>query len=355
MKKVWIQFAVALGCLLALSCAAVLIVDPLYYFHKPAAGTSPYFHNQVYQTSGMARHFDYDSAIVGSSMTENFRSSWFAEAGKNTIKLSYAGARSADLKSILEDVFESGNQVEFVLMDINDFQLTSDPIYTFVEKDDTEHGDGVLDGPEYLLNNDVLWMAAGRVAEAVTGNTPDIDEAYTWEDPALFSADRVKMESKEVLDALRWQLAEGMLESREVEVLKNYCDGNLANLLPVIQAHPETEFIIYYPPYSILYWQEQIVQERLESVMEVYRYSIEQLLALDNVRIFYFQDEEEMITDLDNYRDVCHHTPQINRYIFDCIQSGQRELTPENMDGYLENMYRIASEYPYEEIWADWE
>lgn len=353
MKKCWIQFAAVLCSLLILTCLLILVVDPLYYFHAPVAGTKAYFHNQVYQTAGAAEHFEYDSAIVGSSMTENFRASWFEEMGLDLIKLSYAGARSRDLRSILDSVYASGNDVKWILMDVNDFQITTDPAYTYLEKDDVVHGDGVLEGPEYLLNSDVISMAMGRVAEAVTGKQPDVDAAYTWEDPELFSAEIVKGQSRNTMDALEYQKQQGTLEPYDIELLREYCDGNLANVTPMFEAHPETEFVIFYPPYSILYWQEVIVQEQLEEMVEIYHRSIDQLLAYENVRVFYFQDEEEIITDLDSYRDVCHHTPEINRYIFDCIKNGDKEITRENLDEHLMNMYRIASEYPYEKIWEN--
>ena len=50
---------------------------------------------------------------------------------------------------------------------------------------------------------------------------------------------------------------------------------------------------------------------------------------------------------------ICEHIWEINRYIFDCIKNGERELTEENIEMHFTNMYRIASEYPYEEIWAE--
>ncbi|MBR2948735.1 MAG: hypothetical protein IKC46_02615 [Lachnospiraceae bacterium] len=353
MKKCWIQFGVTLAVLLVCVCGFIFLIDPLYYYHAPTAGTSVYLHNQVYQTEGAARYFTYDSAIVGTSMTENFRASWLDEMGLHASKLSYAGARTVDLRTVLDAVYESKNDVKFIIMDVNDYQLTGDPDATFVGESDGSYGDGVLSGAEYFLNNDVFWMSVGRTAEAVTGRQPDPDEAFTWEDPELFSEEAVKNDCRELISSFQWKKQQGLLTPMNLEEMLQTCDENMDNVLPVIEAHPETQFAVFYPPYSILYWQEQIVQDGLEEMLEVYRHSIERLLEYENVQVYYFQDEEEIITTLNNYRDVCHHNPQINRYMFECIRDGKNLITEENLDSRIQNMNRIASEYPYDSIWDE--
>ena len=57
----------------------------------------------VYQTPGAAKNLEYTDVLMGTSMTENFHTGWFdEELGWHTMKLSYSGARSNDLKAILE-------------------------------------------------------------------------------------------------------------------------------------------------------------------------------------------------------------------------------------------------------------
>lgn len=353
MKKVFTQFFVTVFTLLIVIGGFIFIIDPFYHYHAPIAVTATYMNNQVYQTPGAALHFTYDSAIVGTSMTENFRASWFEEMDLHTLKLSYSGAHSLDIRAVLDKVFESGNEIKYIFMDINDYQLTTEPSQRFAEPPDYLYEDTWWKDSEYLWNNDVFWMSVGRVAENATGNQPELDDAYIWDDPELFSAERVKESCRENIESLLQQQENGSIEAWDKEETLKWCAGNLENIIPVIEAHPETEFIIFYPPYSILYWEEPVLRGQLEGMLEIYRYSIEKLMRCDNVRVFYFQDEEEIITNLDNYRDVCHHTPQINRYIFDCIKNGENEITLENIEEHFLNTYRIASEYQYNEIWTD--
>lgn len=353
MKKFCIQFFVTVIVLLTGIVIFNWAVDPFFHYREPEEPLEAYMYMPVYQTVGAAEHFTYDSAVVGTSMTENFRASWFDEMELDAVKLSYSGARSSDIKAILEEVFASGNEMKLIVTDVNDYQLTTDPTVPYTERPEYLYNDLWLDDSEYLINNDVFWMSAGRVLEAATDNQPLLDDAYTWEDPALFSEESVKESCQEYVESLKEQIEAGTLKPYDGTREAEWCMGNLENVLPIIEAHPETEFVIFYPPYSILYWEEQILAGRLEGILDIYRTSAQTLLQYDNVRVFYFQDEEEIITNLDLYRDVCHHNHEINRYIFDCIKTGDRELTVENLEEHFDNMYRIASEYPYEEIWEE--
>ncbi len=351
MKKFFTQFFVTLTVLLGGIMLFNYCVDPFYHYREPKAPLGVYMYMPVYQTAGAAEHFTYDSAIVGTSMTENFRASWFEEMGLHTVKLSYSGARSSDIKRILNHVFASRNDVQLIVMDINDYQLTKEPEEAYTEPPAYLEGDEWWEDAEYLINNDVFWMSVGRCLEAVTGNWPDIDEAYTWEDPALFSEERVKEDYRSYIWNLEWRLESGLEKPYDREWEKVQCEGNLANILPIVEEHPDTEFVVYFPPYSIYYWGEQIEEGSLSGKLDLYRTTAEKLLQYDNVRVFYFQDEKEIITNLSLYRDVCHHSPDINRYIFECIRDGKNELTEENMDGHFEAMYQIALDYPYDEVW----
>lgn len=353
MKKLFIQFFITVFTLLILIGGLVIIIDPFYHYHSPVAGIAVYMYHPVYQTPGAALHFEYDSAIVGTSMTENFRSSWFEELNLHTIKLSYSGAHSLDIRDILDKVYESGNEIKYIFMDINDYQLSTEPSQRYTNPPKYLYNKAGWHDAEYLWNNDVFWMSVGRVSENVTGHQPDLDDAYTWDDPDLFGTEQVKESCRQFIDELIEEQINGSLESYDIDEAYKWCDGNLENIIPIIDAHPETEFIIFYPPYSILYWEELALSGQLEGMLQIYQHSIEEFMQHDNVRVFYFQDEEEIITNLDNYRDISHHTPQINRYIFDCISNGEREITPENINEHFLNMYTIASEYPYDEIWAE--
>ena len=107
-----------LGCILAMTL--VIIVDPFFHYHKPLMGFPYLIDNQLSQNPGMAGHMEYDSVILGSSMTVNFQTDWFKELmGLNTIKLSYSGAYPKDQSNIMKIIFDSGHEVKEVFLGID--------------------------------------------------------------------------------------------------------------------------------------------------------------------------------------------------------------------------------------------
>ena len=91
--------------------ALVVYVDPFFHYHSPLSGFPYLVDNQLSQNPGMAKHMDYDSVILGSSMTVNFQTTWFQELmGLNTIKLSYSGAFPKDQSNIMKIIFGRRNK-----------------------------------------------------------------------------------------------------------------------------------------------------------------------------------------------------------------------------------------------------
>ena len=87
--------------------------------------------NQLSQNPGMARHMDYDSVILGSSMTVNFDTRTFAdELGLDTIKLPYSGAYPKDISNIMSVIFESHPDVDTVFLGIDVINYSSDVDFT---------------------------------------------------------------------------------------------------------------------------------------------------------------------------------------------------------------------------------
>ena len=94
----------------------VWLIDPFYHYHTPIGKVPIVLDTAVYQTAGAAKNLEYDSAIVGTSMTENFHTSWFDEVlGWNTMKLSYSGARSSDLEAIFGEISERKEPIKNIL------------------------------------------------------------------------------------------------------------------------------------------------------------------------------------------------------------------------------------------------
>lgn len=347
-KAFWCLFGHILGVGILIA-AFVFVVDPFYHYHDVWFGMPVILENAVYQTAGAASHLQYDSAIVGTSMTENFHTSWFDdELGWNTMKLSYSGARSSDLNAIMGQIFDRDIPPAHILMDINDYQLTVPAWTAYVERPEYLYDGNILTDAPYLYNYDIVMLSIERIMDKMSGRGSNIDEAYTWEGD-YFGSDAALMYAR----STREQLLDSAPQPSDRNELLRCCDDNLNNILPFIEEYPETQFYIFYPPYSMLYWEVNVLRGNLAEMLEVYKHSIQRFIEHANVHVYYFQYEPGIISNLDNYRDTTHHRPEYNRYIFECIRDGKNIVTEENLQFYIDSMYEFAKDFDYESLWED--
>ena len=144
-------------------------------------------------------------------------------------------------------------------------------------------------------------------------------------------------------------------EALAADYFKDAVEENLQkNILPYIEAHPETEFYIFYPPYSILFWNDVTREKELEAVIGRLEYMTERLLNYENVHVFNFLGKEDIICNLNNYADYMHYHKNVCRYITECFTTGENELHPENYGQAFDEIRTLAMSYNYPAIWDDW-
>ena len=141
----------------------------------------------------------------------------------------------------------------------------------------------------------------------------------------------------------------------EPDTYTNAIEANLnTNIIPYIEEHPETTFHIFYPPYSILYWYDVVRGQELDAVIEKYRYMTTRLLEYDNVEIYFFQNQEDIICNLNNYADYTHYHGSICNYMVQCFANGKRRVTEDTLEKELSVLRELTENYDYEAIWDDW-
>jgi hypothetical protein len=89
------------------------------------------------------------------------------------------------------------------------------------------------------------------------------------------------------------------------------------NLLPLMEAHPETEFDVVWPPYSIVVWGDYVQRRQLDTALAFKRYVQAATHDLRNVRIVDLQPAAIVTHDLDNYTDLYHFSPTINVWMIE--------------------------------------
>ncbi|GMK39620.1 hypothetical protein PCCS19_26740 [Paenibacillus sp. CCS19] len=312
--------------------AAVLLswtIDPLQHYHK--SWYKPvYSSEERYQNAGLARNYDYDTIIVGTSMTENFLPSVVGRTmGGHVMKLSLRGSLMPEQYETAKLALSTG-KVKQVLWGIDYFAL----------RQPTDEEDESF--PSYLyddswLNDYSYWfsitpyeqLVKGLTKKAVRGGEQSLERLDNWNNVVQFGR-------KLVLDDYRKAQQSEFYFGANEDPLSSVQQTFNTYVLSLVKAHPDVKFTFYYPPYSILrqaVWQ-QTNPVRFENQMVMRKWMFEQLQPLANARLYDFQAESGWTFDLDQYKDLSHHREEINTAIAEAMgkDDDAYRVTADNVD-----------------------
>lgn len=342
------QFFTASVILLLACVLAVVVFDPFFQYHKPLKGLKAVLTDKEYQCVGSLKTFDYDSVIAGSSVSENYNNGWFDQGFScKSIKAIRSYGATADLCYLLDIAFEH-QDLKYVFYNLDPSALEADPetTYELTGCPMYLYDDNYVNDVRYWLNKGVLMEKIPYlIANSLMGDY-DENNSYNWAQWKEFNSDMI----------LGLYIRKpSVSEMKPRDYYEDLLRKNLDLLTDRITVHPETEFYIFVPPYSMLWW-DNIYRE---GDTEAYLYNMEQamktLLAYENVKMFYFQNDREIITDLENYMDILHFSPEINHYICDSLIAGKRQVNSENYAEEIRSMRDLAYEtveklvLPYED------
>ena len=306
---------ITLAALLALCAAAVYIVDPFEHYRESAI--LPLYDQESYNNPGIVRNYEYNAAILGTSMVEMSHPSVIdACFGVTSVKLPMRGSHTAQMGWQLAHIFET-RELELAILAVDAYSLMGPP-------DDMEEifpylwNDNPLDDVNYLLNRDVLLVKIPRMLENI-GKPTDTkrDDMYQWTD-VVFAA-------KSVYDSLP-DVPQSEMTDPEYR-LERSTENIRRHIETYVAAHPETTFKIYMPPYSVAYWYLMTRQGLSEQQFRSRARVCELLLAYPNVEIYDFSSRLEWITDLDEYFDYSHHSGDISDAIMRAMAAGENRVT----------------------------
>ena len=342
------QFFIGSVSLLLICIAAVFIFDPFFQYHKPLPGLKAVLTDKEYQCVGSLKTFDYDSVVAGSSVAENYNNGWFDQGFDcKVIKAIRSYGATADLCYLLDIAFDH-QELKYVFYNLDPSALVADPetTYELTGCPLYLYDDNYINDVAYWLNKDVLMEKIPYlIANSIMGDY-DENNSYNWAQWKEFNSDMILG-----LYIRKPSISEMKPEDYYEETLYQ----NVALLTSRIKAHPETEFYIFIPPYSMIWWDNLYREGDTEAYLYNMEYAMEALLTCENVKFFYFQNDREVITNLENYMDTLHFSPDINHYICDSLIKGEHQIDQRNYKGAVKDMralsYEIVEELikPYED------
>lgn len=351
-RKKWSILFIVLYTVVMLTVGGlVIIVDPYFHFHAPMEGLSYSLEKVFYINDGVSQHFPYDAIITGTSMTRDFMTEEAEEQfGGKFVRLTYHGEAYKRISEGIRKAAGTNEDLKLVIWGLDTMWLIADKDLEGYE----EYPDYLLDDiwwndTNYLYNKEILWNdVLPEIVHTVQGKPADKFDDYTTKGAVGRAGVIANYE--------RPPKVEKELDQEETalffETMKSSLDQNV---LPVIADHPDVTFYIFFPPYSICWWDgfHQSGEEALMRRVNIEKYAIEQLLPYDNVRLFSFFNNYELICDLDNYVDEAHYAGKISSKILTWMKEGEYELTEENYREYIEEIGTFYSNYDYDSVFSE--
>ncbi len=327
--------------------AMTAYLDPLVQYGSESGPLTYRHYTEMYSNPGIAKNYDYNAVFLGSSMVEN---ATVAELDTyfdcKTVKVPYSGASSYNHKVILDVCYRSDNTIDKVFWALDEYALTTEKSTPRYPLPDYLYDDNLSNDLSYLLNLDIFYFYTtkdlfgtlkGR-QEIMMKDGPWIDESVYCKQNALASVSYPMSQSENKGKNFYDQAAQDNLQQ---------------NILPFLKEHPETEFYFYMVPYSISYWYMCKQNGTLDAEIHIMRTAIEEILKYENAHVFFFQDNEEIITNLDNYKDYSHFHPSVNHYMSEQMALGNHALTLDTYNERLDSFYDYLTTFDYDAFYQN--
>ena len=330
----------------------IISVDPYMHYHKPK--TDKYYYtldNPRSMNNGIIKHFDYDAMILGTSMTENYKTTEFDELfGVNSIKVPLAGGTYKELDDQLETALLYNPELKIVLRNLDLVHLIEDP---------AKIRDDLGDAPEYLYDDNifndykywfnmvyfsrVLQMKASAKSEGKTGIS-SFDDYANWMEGCSFGVNTVYAK----LEGFPPAVGEPQhLSEDEILLVK---ENVRQNLIALPAAYPDITFYYCISPFSAAWWQEENANGEICKYIEAQEIAFEEILRCGNIKLFSFSNMIEFTSDLNNYKDKTHYGDWVNSMLLQWMAEGRGLLTLDNYKEYLAEELEIYRNFDYESM-----
>lgn len=354
-KKWLISFISILITLIFISAILTFIIDP--YFHYRAPSNLSFYdlrrNDQRYVNNGIIRHFNYDAMILGTSHTENFKTSEFNNFFNcNAIKVPLAGAELKELAEQTIFAINHNHNLKHILYGITYEDIIDDKDASKYEEYPTYlYDDNIFNDYKYIFSGQVLKNIFHNIIFILNGKSMDFDKAFSWRNDGVMLDNAF---SKEKVLSLYERVPKKIPSTKLNEEEKNKVIDNIKqNIINIVKDNKNIDFYLFLTPHSIVWWDEISQKGDLLKYLEAEEILINSLLEYENVKLYSFFSNTNLICDLNNYMDTTHYSEEISSQILKWIKNNEYLLTKENVNEYLKQEKEFYLNYNYDEIFSD--
>lgn len=322
-------------------------LDPLLQYGGERGPLTYRTYTEIYCNPGIAKNYNYNAVLLGSSIVENTVVNEMDDAFVcKSIKIPYAGGTSYNHRHILDVCYSSGHKIDKVFWALDEYALTTESDVSRWPLPEYLYDDDKMNDVSYLLNLDIFYYYTLIDMKYTLSHQSDtMMMEGTWGDDESIYCKVNALSSISFPKHQKETKGEKYFESNMLDNLKY-------NILPSIEDHPETEFHFFLVPYSILFWYLSKSDGTLEANIYNVRTVLGKILEFDNVKVHFFQDEKDVITNLDLYKDYTHYKPEVNSWMLKEMKNESHLLTKETYNQRLDDFYNYLIDYDYDSLYS---
>lgn len=351
-SKKFIAITIVFTAMFLISVAYPIIkYDPFFHYHGPVEDKEYNLYNQRYLTDGIIKHFDYDAMIIGTSMTDNFKKSDMDKLfGTNSIKVPLPGASFKEVDQNIAKAIKANPDLKTVVRALDFVNFYADKDYMSYDKDlypEYLYDNNIFNDVKYIFDKQVLTQSVIGDVLLFTkdGNiTTNFDDYSSWSKMYLFNKNAT-------LSTYQRPESIAEMDTFKDEYKEDVYGNTYQNIIDVAKANPDVEFYYFYTPYSIAYFDREYREGRLVRNIDSVEYATELILnECPNIKLYSFFGLTDVITNLDNYKDIIHYSDLVNTKILEWMKDDIGLLTKENYKEHFDFMREFYLNYDYDSI-----
>ena len=295
------------------------LVDPLQIYRQQTVLKPLYTEEQRLQVPGLINSFadKAEIALVGSSMTSNFSHKEIESAFKQPLlKLSIDGSTPFEQIFVLKQLLQQkNNTINRVIWGLDvlrfnayygEFSQPKD-VYPF-----HLYSRDFVDKVKYSLNVDTLTHSLQTLVSNITSlnfirKKDDIRALNLWENNK--GCYIVFDNYKDVLPQKNW------MDEIKVSFQEKQVAAYIEEIRVITAQHPDITFELFFPPHPILRYQLLKNKNRLQLTYQLRKYIASHLLNIPNVNFYDPASRDDLIVQLDHYKDLGHYDGFMNQHI----------------------------------------
>lgn len=357
-NKRFLSYSFGLTFLMMLGvCGLLFAYDALLFWHKPWGREMRFSQEMRQQIKGIIKHFDFDSIIVGDSLTEAVPAGYLDEkVGGKWVNLSAPGtsfyekyiflnyaSRHKNIKAIFYGFGSHGS------VDIDEIEDVSG--YDFL------YDENPFNDMQYYINRKFLSCALTWSSSTKCLKFPgDLENLRNWMSDGhatRYLGGYLKWfgNNKEAIKNEIARLDKAIKKGYELKPYTQSLEKNKAYirkwLFSLIKAHPQTKFYLVLPTFSLYHYR--LVDSSYYAKWEaIIRWLVQESEGYSNVEI-YSLATSSYASDLANYKDAIHHEMTMDVMQVDAIAQKNR-LDSKNISSFLLDLETQIKNYDLESL-----